>query len=169
MRPLAVYPGTFDPVTLGHVDIAACARRLFPPLRVAVVERSSKPLLLPAAERVELVRGSLEECGLEGVEVDLFDGLLVDYMKRVGASIYIRGLRAISDFEYEFQMQLMNRKLAPEITGVYLMPSENNMYLSSTMVREIAANGGGLSTLVSPCVEKALRRMFGGRPRREGS
>lgn len=167
MKGTVVYPGTFDPMTLGHLDVVGNALRIFGSLRVAVVSRSSKRLLFPAAERRDLVRSSLDEAGFGAVETDLFDGLLVDYMKSIGSSVFIRGLRANSDFEYEFQMQLMNRKLAPDISGVYLMPSEHNMYLSSTVVKEIAAYGGDLSSLVEPSVGKALRRVQGS-IRREG-
>lgn len=162
MKGIVVYPGTFDPMTLGHLDVVENAVRIFGSLRVAVVSRSSKKLLFSAVERRDLVRSSLDEAGLDSVEVDMFDGLLVDYMKRIGSSVFIRGLRANSDFEYEFQMQLMNRNLAPEISGVYLMPSEHNMYLSSTVVKEIAVYGGDLSALVEPSVEKALERVRGG-------
>ncbi len=161
MSGLVIYPGTFDPMTRGHLDVVRDAARIFGELRVAVVQRSSKRLLFGAGERVDLARRSLSEAGITGVDVEAFDGLLVDYMKSAGARVFIRGLRANSDFEYEFQMQLMNRKLAPDITGVYLMPAEHNMYLSSTVVKEIAAYGGDLSALVQPCVEDALRRAEG--------
>lgn len=157
-----VYPGTFDPMTRGHVDIAERAADIFGRLEVAVVRESGKQMAFPAEERLEMVRASLEEAGLSArVTCTLFDGLLVDYMRRSGATVYVRGLRANSDFEYEFQMQLMNRKLAPEITGIYLMPSENNMYLSSTVVKELAAYGGCIDGLVTAAVGSALRRMFG--------
>lgn len=162
MNGMVVYPGTFDPMTRGHLDVISNAVRIFGGLRVSVVERSSKRLLFPAEVRIELARRSLDEAGIPGVEVELFDGLLVDYMKRIGASVFVRGLRANSDFEYEFQMQLMNRKLAPGISGVYLMPAEHNMYLSSTVVKEIAFYGGDLSNLVQPCVAEALVRAGSG-------
>lgn len=167
MSGLVVYPGTFDPMTRGHLDVISNASNIFDRLRVAVVARSSKRLLFSPAEREDLARRSLEEAGITGVDVELFDGLLVDYMKRVGSFVFVRGLRANSDFEYEFQMQLMNRKLAPEIAGVYLMPAEHNMYLSSTVVKEIAAYGGDLSTLVQPSVAVALGRIRDG-SRQEG-
>jgi pantetheine-phosphate adenylyltransferase len=155
-----VYPGTFDPVTRGHLDIAARAVEVFGSLRIAVVRTSLKSLVFPAEARAELVRSSLVESGIEGIEVSLFDGLLMDYMRSNGASVYIRGLRANSDFEYEFQMQLINRKLAPGMTGLYLMPGENYIYLSSTVVREVAALGGSLSEFVTPSVERALRERY---------
>ncbi len=162
MSGMVVYPGTFDPMTRGHLDVISNAVRIFGGLRVSVVERSSKRMLFPAEVRLDLARRSLDEAGIADVEVELFDGLLVDYMKRIGAAVFVRGLRANSDFEYEFQMQLMNRKLAPGISGVYLMPAEHNMYLSSTVVKEIAFYGGDLSNLVQPCVAEALVRAGSG-------
>ena len=108
------------------------------------------------------MRSSVEEAGIRGrISVVSFDGLLVDYMKNSGYTLFIRGLRANSDFEYEFQMQLMNRRLAPDITGIYMMPSEHNMYLSSTVVKEVAMFGGSLDTLVTPSVERALLEYCG--------
>lgn len=159
---LTVYPGTFDPVTLGHIDIAASAARVFGGVRLAVVAGTSKQLLFSAEERRDLAERSIAEAGVENVEVELFDGLLVDYMRRIGATTFVRGLRANSDFEYEFQMQLMNRRLAPGITGIYLMPAEHFMYLSSTLVKEIARYGGELGHFVTPCVEGALTAAFRG-------
>lgn len=156
-----VYPGTFDPVTLGHMDIIRRARNIFEGIEIAVVERSTKDLCFSIWERVDLMRGSLEETGMGDLEVVSFDSLLVEYMSSRGYSTFIRGLRANSDFEYEFQMQLMNRRLAPGITGLYLMPSEDNMYLSSTLVKEIAAYGGDLSGLVTDCVRRSLLERFG--------
>lgn len=155
-----VYPGTFDPVTYGHMDIIKRARTIFGDIEIAVVERSSKSLCFSVEKRVSLMRRSLEEASLSGIVVTSFDSLLVKYMKDRGHTTFVRGLRANSDFEYEFQMQLMNRRLAPEITGLYLMPSEDNMYLSSTLVKEIAGYGGDLSTLVTECVRKALEEHF---------
>lgn len=111
--------------------------------------------------RVALVKKSIEEAGITGlITVVSFDGLLVDYMRNNDYSLFIRGLRANSDFEYEFQMQLMNRRLAPDVTGIYMMPSEHNMYLSSTVVKEVAMFGGSLETLVTPSVEKALEEYY---------
>ncbi len=158
MNLMVVYPGTFDPITNGHLDVISHAARIFGSLRIAVVKNSPKRLLFSAEERLDLVRRSLDEAGLADVEVELFDSLLVDYMKRIGAAVFVRGLRANSDFEYEFQMQLMNRRLAPGISGIYLMPAEHNMYLSSTIVKEIAYYGGDLSNIVQPCVAEALIR-----------
>ena len=156
-----VYPGTFDPITFGHIDIIRRSCEIFGELRIAVVEKSSKELLFSTEKRVELVKRSLEEQNINGVEVDSFDSLLVEYMKKNDFRIFLRGLRANSDFEYEFQMQLMNRRLAPEINGLYLMPSANRMYLSSTLVCEIAMFGGDLTELTSPCVIEALEAHSG--------
>jgi pantetheine-phosphate adenylyltransferase len=159
-----IYPGSFDPITVGHLDIVGRAVDIFGELKISVVKRSRKELLFDVGEREELARRSVAEAGLEDrVAVESFEGLLVEHMRRTDARIFVRGLRATSDFEYEFQMELMNRRLAPEITGVYLMPSESNIYLSSTVVKEIASYGGELRTLVMPAVEKALRKRFGKR------
>ncbi len=156
-----IYPGTFDPVTLGHLDIIRRAVNIFSKIEVAVVTQTLKSTCFSVEERVRLLRESLVETGLEGIEVSSFDSLLVEYMKKKNYRTFIRGLRANSDFEYEFQMQLMNRRLAPEITGLYLMPSEDNMYLSSTLVKEIARYGGDLSTVVTTSVRKALEEYYG--------
>ncbi|MCD4775639.1 MAG: pantetheine-phosphate adenylyltransferase [Candidatus Aegiribacteria sp.] len=158
-----VYPGTFDPLTLGHIDIIRRAGRIFSDIEIAVVTRSSKSLCFPVEDRVRLIRESLDETGMKSIKVTAFDSLLIEYMKTMDYHTFIRGLRANSDFEYEFQMQLMNRRLAPEITGLYLMPSEDMMYLSSTLVKEIAKYGGDLSTMVTTCVERALLDYFGHR------
>ncbi len=125
------------------------------------MRRSTKSMLFDTDTRVRLVEESLGDLSLEGnFTVTSFDGLLVDYMRQNGYSLFIRGLRANSDFEYEFQMQLMNRRLAPEITGIYMMPSETNMYLSSTVVKEVAMFGGDLDKMVTPSVEKALKNHY---------
>lgn len=160
-----IYPGTFDPVTAGHLDIIRRAARIFAEVEIAVVDRSSKSMVFDTAARVRLVERSIEEAEVQGkLTVVSFDGLLVDYMRDNEYSLFIRGLRANSDFEYEFQMQLMNRRLAPEITGIYMMPSEHNMYLSSTVVKEVAMFGGSLDTLVTSSVEKALEDYYGRNP-----
>ena len=164
-----VYPGTFDPVTRGHLDIVARASRIFGRVEVAVVRTSRKELTFDAGLRLRLVEESLREAGIEGTEARVFDGLLVDYMRSRGFSVFLRGLRAISDFEYELQMQLMNRKLDPGITGVYLMPSEEYIYLSSTLVKEIATEGGDVSTFVYPCVGAALLEWASGQVEPRGS
>ncbi len=162
----AVYPGTFDPVTMGHLDILARALGIFDEIEVAVAGGRHKGVRFPLDQRVSMVRSSVEEADLAGrgrVTVTGFDRLLVEYMRQSGHDVFIRGLRANSDFEYEFQMQLMNRRLAPDITGIYLMPSEDNMYLSSTLVREIAMYGGELGNLVTPSVRQALEEHYGAR------
>jgi len=156
-----IYPGTFDPVTLGHIDIIRRAGSIFSEIEVAVVSRSSKNLCFSASRRVSLIQDSLAEEGITVAEVTSFDSLLIEYMISRNCSTFIRGLRANSDFEYEFQMQLMNRRLAPGITGLYLMPSEDMMYLSSTLVREIAKYGGDLSTMVTSTVREALEEHYG--------
>ena len=156
-----IYPGTFDPVTEGHLDIIRRAAGIFAELEVAVVGRSSKSMIFDTETRVNLVESAVKEKGFSGtVTVRSFDGLLIDYMHKNGYLLFIRGLRANSDFEYEFQMQLMNRRLAPEITGIYMMPSEHNMYLSSTVVKEVAKFGGSLDTLVTASVKKALKDYY---------
>jgi len=156
-----VYPGTFDPVTAGHLDIVKRAARIFEELEIAVVNTSSKSIVFDTEKRVDLVKDSIREAGINGnISVCSFDGMLVTYMGERGYSLFVRGLRANSDFEYEFQMQLMNRRLAPEITGIYMMPSEHNMYLSSTVVKEVARYGGSLETLVTPSVKKELEDYY---------
>lgn len=156
-----VYPGTFDPVTAGHLDIIRRAAGIFEELEIAVVDISSKSMIFDTETRVDLVKKAVFEAGIRGViNVCSFSGLLIDYMHEQNYSIFVRGLRANSDFEYEFQMQLMNRRLAPEITGIYMMPSEHNMYLSSTVVKEVAKFGGNLDTLVTPSVEKSLKYYY---------
>ena len=156
-----VYPGTFDPVTAGHLDIIRRAARIFPEVEIAVVNRSSKSMVFDTETRERLVRESVKECSIAGnISVCSFEGLLVDYMKKKKYSLFIRGLRANSDFEYEFQMQLMNRRLAPEITGIYMMPSEHNMYLLSTVVKEVAMFGGCLDTLVAQSVKQELEKYY---------
>ena len=152
---MAVYPGTFDPFTFGHIDIARRARRLFPRLVIAVTTNPEKSALFSLDERQQIIREATR--GMRGVSIDSFDGLLVDYVRRKGARVVIRGIRALSDFEYEFQMALMNRKLCDEIETVFLMPHEKYSYLSSRLVREIALLGGDVSGFVTPMVERMLK------------
>lgn len=152
----AVYAGTFDPLTFGHLDVAARAAQVFRELVVAVAADPRKTLLFSAAERMELARASLAH--LPNVQVELFDGLLVDWARQRGIRTLIRGLRAFSDFEYEFQMALTNRKLAPDIETLFLMPNEDFSYISSSMVREIAALGGCVDPFVPEIVAAALHR-----------
>ena len=156
MERIAVYPGTFDPVTHGHLDLADRGRRHFDRLIIAILRNKDKQALFDVEERTEMLREAISE--FPNVEVDSFDGLLVDYAKRVGASVILRGIRAITDFEYEMQMTMMNRKLAPGVETVFLMPSETYSYVSSRLVREIAALGGSVDGLVPANVARALAR-----------
>lgn len=152
----AVYAGTFDPITFGHLDVAARAAHVFDHLTLAVAEDPRKTLLFSTPERLELARNSVAD--LRNVEVVPFSGLLVNWARAQGIHTLIRGLRAFSDFEYEFQMALTNRKLAPDIETMFLMPSEDYSYVSSSMVREIAALGGDVEKFVPKSVAAALKR-----------
>jgi len=152
----AVYAGTFDPVTFGHMDVAARAAHVFDHLTLAVAEDPRKTLMFRTEERMELARLSL--ANLKNVEVVPFSGLLVNWARSHGIFTLIRGLRAFSDFEYEFQMALTNRKLAPDIETLFLMPNEDFSYVSSSMVREIAALGGDVEKFVPATVAAALKR-----------
>jgi pantetheine-phosphate adenylyltransferase len=151
----AVYPGSFDPVTNGHLDVIERAARLFDEVIVAVAVNSEKTGLFSFEERVELLRGVLAD--RPNIRVTRFEGLLVDFTRSQGARAVIRGLRAISDFEFEFQMALMNRKLEPEIETLFLMPKEEYTYLSSRIVKEIARLGGNVAAFVPDSVAAALR------------
>ncbi|MFA7228019.1 MAG: pantetheine-phosphate adenylyltransferase [Melioribacteraceae bacterium] len=154
-----VYPGTFDPVTNGHIDIVSRAVELFEEVIVTVARNPGKTALFSVEERVEMLKESLKS--YKRVVVDSFDGLVVDHAKQVGAVGIIRGLRAISDFEYEFQMALMNRKLAGDITTILLMPHARYTYLNSTIIRNLAQFQGDVSEFVPPIVEKKLKAKFG--------
>ncbi len=151
----ALFPGTFDPPTNGHVDLIQRGARLFGHLTVAILNNPGKNPLFSVAERVEM----LEEVthSIENVSVATFDGLMVDFARREGASAVLRGIRAISDYEYEFQMALMNRRLAPEIETVFLQPAGRYSYISSRMLKEVASFGGDVTGLVPPNVLKRLR------------
>jgi len=151
---LAVYPGTFDPLTNGHVDIILRGARLFDRIIVSTLINPEKSPLFTVEERVEIARHVFEP--YPNVEVDTFDGLLVDYARRKGAQAIVRGLRAVSDFEYELQMALMNRRLHPDVETVFMMPAEAYTYLSSRLVKEIFALGGSISGLVPEVVETRL-------------
>ena len=152
----AVYAGTFDPITFGHLDVAARAAHVFDRLTLAVAEDPRKTLLFSAAERIELARRSMEH--LPNVEVVPFSGLLVNWARAQGIHTLIRGLRAFSDFEYEFQMALTNRKLAPEIETLFMMPKEDHSYVSSSTVREVARYAGDTSLFVPPAVQRHIER-----------
>jgi len=161
---IAVYPGSFDPITYGHIDIVRRARKLFSKLYVAVVVNPHKSPLFTAEERLEITRAALAEEGVNGIEVISYDGLLVDCAREHGADAIVRGLRANSDFEYEFQMALTNRDLAPEFESVFFMTAGQYSFLASSMVKEVCAYGGDVSTFVPESVEAALKRKL----RREG-
>ncbi|HXF93479.1 MAG TPA: pantetheine-phosphate adenylyltransferase [Nitrospiraceae bacterium] len=151
---VGVYPGTFDPITHGHTDIIARSLRIFDHVIVAVAPNPSKHPLFSLSERLEMVRLVTQD--MPQVEVATFEGLLVEYVKRRGAHAVIRGLRAISDFEHEFQMALTNRKLENTVETVFLMPSEEYSYLTSTIIKDVAKHGGPLTDFVHPEVAKRL-------------
>ena len=156
---IAVYPGTFDPITYGHVDVVSRAAKMFSRVIVLIARNSSKLPLFSDEERVAMVRDVFS--GMRRVSVDSFDGLLVDYVRRNGPAVIVRGLRAVSDFEYEFQMALTNRKLAPTIDTVFLVPDERFTYLNSTIVREVARLGGNVADFVPPLVRRRLLAKLG--------
>ena len=157
MKLKAIYPGTFDPVTNGHVDIITRAASLFPELIVAVASNTAKRPFLPLNTRIELVQQAVGN--LSGVSVLGFDNLLIHFAQEQQARIILRGLRAVSDFEYEFQLAGMNRKLSKQIETMFLTPSEDSMFISSTLVREIAVLGGDISGFVPTAVVAALQKM----------
>jgi pantetheine-phosphate adenylyltransferase len=152
----AIYPGTFDPITNGHSDLVQRATRMFERVIVAVAANPGKTPAFSLDERVAMARAAL--AGMEGAEVCGFDTLLVDFSRVKGAQVILRGLRAVSDFEFEFQLAGMNRKLAPGVETVFMMPAEQYTYLSSSIVREIASLGGDVAEFVHPDVAKALRK-----------
>ena len=153
---LAVYPGTFDPITNGHADILRRSLGIFDRVVIALSENVRKAPLFSIEERKQMIIEALDRDGR--VEVDAFTGLLVDYCKRRGATVVIRGLRALADFEYEFQLAHMNRHLAREVETMFLMTSEESFYVSSTLVKEVALMGGDVSRMVPPAVVAALDR-----------
>jgi pantetheine-phosphate adenylyltransferase len=157
----AIYPGTFDPVTYGHIDLIKRARNIFDEVIVAVARHSSKAPLFTVEERVALLRRATRS--LRGVVVDQFESLVVDYVRRKRARVMIRGLRMLSDFEYEFQMALTNRKLADAVETIFMMPSESYAYVSARLIKEAAALGADLSAFVPPFVAEALRQKLLGR------
>jgi len=152
---VAIYPGSFDPVTNGHLDLIDRGEKMFDRLIVAVLKNAEKEPLFSLSERVDMLREVTKRW--DAVEIDVFDGLLVDYARKRGAAVILRGIRAISDYEYELQMALMNRKLEPRLETVFMLPSESYSYLSAKLVREIAQLGGPLTGLVPPIVEQRLR------------
>ena len=158
MTVKALYPGTFDPPTNGHIDLIQRGAKLFDHLVVAVLNNPGKNPLFTVEERVEMLRESIS--GLSNVSVATFDGLMVDFARQQGASAVLRGIRAISDYEYEFQMALMNRRLAPEIETVFLQPAGRYSFVSSRMLKEVFSFGGEVTGLVPPNVLKRLRSRF---------
>ena len=156
MRPvIAIYPGSFDPITMGHVDIIQRGARLFERIVVAVLLNADKSPLFTVQERVDVAREVFRDRA--NVEVETFDGLLVDYARRKQAGVIVKGLRAVSDFEYEMQMALMNRRLNPEVETVFMMPTEPYTYVSSRLVKEVVALGGSVKGIVPEIVERRLR------------
>ena len=152
---IAIYPGSFDPVTNGHLDLIERGEKMFDLLIVAVLRNAEKQPLFTVQERVEMLREVTKQWS--AVEVDVFDGLLVDYARKRGAGVILRGIRAVSDYEYELQMALMNRKLEPRLETVFMLPGLSYSYLSSKLVREIAQLGASLNGLVPTIVEERLR------------
>ncbi|MDP8299360.1 MAG: pantetheine-phosphate adenylyltransferase [Candidatus Tantalella remota] len=159
MTRKAVYPGTFDPVTYGHLDVIKRAAALYDKVFIAIAPSRDKTPLFTIEDRVEMMREAVSEFG--NVEVESFDGLVVEYAKRKSTGVVIRGLRMISDFEYEFQMALTNRKLAPEIETVFMMPNESYSYLSSKLIKEVAILGADTSMFLPDNVEKKLKEKMG--------
>jgi pantetheine-phosphate adenylyltransferase len=155
MSTLAVYPGSFDPLTNGHVDIISRGARLFDRIAVAILVNAEKSPMFSIDERVEIAREVFTN--QPNVEVDTFDGLLVDYVERKRAQAIVRGLRAVSDFEFEFQMALMNQRLNPRIETVFMMPAEQYTYISSRLIKEVFSLGGRVHGLVPELVEQRLR------------
>lgn len=157
MKQKVIYPGTFDPITNGHMDIITRGAKLFQDLVVAVATNDNKQPFFPLNQRIELVQQSVQH--LAGVTVKPFNSLLVDFAKKEGANIILRGLRAVSDFEYEFQLARMNCKLSPDIETVFLTPSEDSMFVSSTLVREVALLGGDISGFAPRIVVSAFQTL----------
>ena len=152
---ISIYPGSFDPVTNGHLDLIERGEKMFDLLIVAVLQNTEKTPLFSVKERVEMLRETTKQWA--EVEIDVFNGLLVDYARRRGAGVILRGIRAVSDYEYELQMALMNRKLEPRLETVFMLPGVSYSYLSSKLVREIAQLGAPLQGLVPPIVEERLK------------
>ncbi len=161
MNKKAIYAGTFDPMTFGHLDVVERAARIFPELIVAVAAVTGKDTLFSQDERVELVKETVTN--IPNVSVQPFGGLLVDYAREQGVGVIIRGLRAFSDFEYEFQMALTNRRLAPDLETIFLMPKQETSYISSTNIKQVASLGGDVAEFVPPAVNRALKEKTSGK------
>ncbi len=159
MTTRAIYPGSFDPLTFGHIDVIERSSRLFDNVVVAILTNAQKAPLFSVEERIEIMSETLKP-KFSNVELDVFTGLLVDYAKQKRAQVIVRGIRAVTDYEYEFQMALMNRRLEPAIETVFMMPAENYSYLSSRLVKEIAELGGSVAGLVPDVVEQRLKQRF---------
>ncbi len=158
---IALYPGTFDPITKGHLDVIARGLRIFDRIVVAVASNPSKKPLFSFEERVDLAKKVISDTdGMERVEVMEFDNLTVEFAREIGAASIIRGLRAVSDFEYELQIALTNRKLAPDVESVFLMPSVEYIYLNSSMVKDVAKHGGDVKNFVTDIVLEKLREKY---------
>lgn len=155
---IAIYPGTFDPITNGHLDLVIRGIRIFDEIIIAVAPNPKKQPLFTIEERLRMIKESVLD--LYNVKVEAFNGLLVDYVNSKGAVAIIRGLRAVSDFEYELQIALMNRRLNPEVETVFMMPSEEYSFLTSSLVKEVSSFGGSVKGLVPDVVEKALQERF---------
>lgn len=155
MNNKAVYPGTFDPMTLGHEDLVRRAARLFGHVVLAVADSRTKRPLFTLAERIDIARDALKD--VKNVSVEGFSGLLMDFVRKHKATVVVRGVRAVSDFDYEFQLAGMNRKLHPDVETVFMTPGEEYMFLSATLVREISVMGGDVSKFVSPAVSARLK------------
>ena len=159
MSSLAVYPGSFDPITNGHLDLIQRGLRIFDQIIVAVAKNPAKSSLFTVEERIEMIRVAVGET--TRVKIDTFQGLLVDYVRSQNARIILRGLRAITDFDYEFQMNMMNRRLEPEIETVFLMTGLTWVFLSSSILKEAAVHGGNIEGMVPPYVYKQIRKKYG--------
>lgn len=156
MKIQAVYPGTFDPVTNGHIDLIRRSAALFDAVIVAILDNADKVPLFTVEERIDMLEEAV--AGIANVSVTKFEGLLVDFAEQAGAAVIVRGIRAVSDYEYELQMAMMNRRLSSRVETVFMMPAESYSYLSSRLVKEVSLRGGSVRGLVPPVVEKSLKR-----------
>ncbi|MBD3268071.1 pantetheine-phosphate adenylyltransferase [bacterium] len=157
--PIVVYPGSFDPVTYGHMDVIERGIRVFGKITVAVVSNPRKTCLFPLHDRLEMIKEATREYS-SVIEFDTFEGLLVDYMIHKQANVVLRGLRALSDFDFEFEMALANRALAPNVETIFMMSSQDYIYIRATLVNEIARLGGDISHYVPPCIERRLKEYY---------